>query len=647
MPKPLNSNVRYMAGLDGLRAIAVLAVIGYHLNLSFMQGGFLGVSIFFVLSGYLITNIISSEWERSGKVDLKNFWLRRMRRLFPALFIMVVLVVCYVTLFDPGRLTSIKGDAITSILYINNWWLIFHKVSYFAKFGPPSTFGNLWSLAVEGQFYLIWPLVLIISFKYLKKKRYIVFLTLLLAIASALAMGMLYEPGMDPSRVYYGTDTRVFGLLLGSALALILPSDKLSSNMSRNKRLILDAIGFLSLLSIFIMFIYVNQYDTFVYRGGMFLLSVIAAVTIAVSAHSSSFLGKALGCFPLRWLGARSYGVYLWYFPVLILTTPPVNTEGINPIRAVLQIFLIILISALSWRYIEDPIRHGALKKYQQVLKNLRSKKREKVELLPVKTLMLIMVSTAMIGIFIAGMFGIVPTAAASTSLNPGGNDNGTNISSSYKDINSDIVSDNSSQGDSSNIPDNRRDIKYYPYKGGKADSSVASNDSGQTDVKIQDGKGITIIGDSILIDAKPYLEEMLPGITIDGKVGRQMYQAKDVVKSLKSKGEISDTLIVELGTNGPFTEDQLLSLLKAAEPVKHIILVNVRVPRPWESVVNKTLNKVSSEYPHTTLIDWYKASYGHDSFFSPDAVHLEPSGAKYFASLIAKTIEDNNTVKN
>jgi len=640
MPKPLNSNVRYMAGLDGLRAIAVLAVIGYHLNLSFMQGGFLGVSIFFVLSGYLITNIISSEWERSGKVDLKNFWLRRMRRLFPALFIMVVLVVCYVTLFDPGRLTSIKGDAITSILYINNWWLIFHKVSYFAKFGPPSTFGNLWSLAVEGQFYLIWPLVLIISFKYLKKKRYIVFLTLLLAIASALAMGMLYEPGMDPSRVYYGTDTRVFGLLLGSALALILPSDKLSSNMSRNKRLILDAIGFLSLLSIFIMFIYVNQYDTFVYRGGMFLLSVIAAVTIAVSAHSSSFLGKALGCFPLRWLGARSYGVYLWYFPVLILTTPPVNTEGINPIRAVLQIFLIILISALSWRYVEDPIRHGALKRIMQDIKIKNGK-----IVLPIKTFMLVIVSTVIIGIFVVGMSGIMP-ANASVSLNSSGGGNGTNVSSSYVE-NSDVTSDGIVQEDSSNIPDNRRDIKYYPYKGGKADSSVASNDSGQTDVKIQDGKGITIIGDSILIDAKPYLEEMLPGITIDGKVGRQMYQAKDVVKSLKAEGKISDTLIVELGTNGPFTEDQLLSLLKAAEPVKHIILVNVRVPRPWESVVNKTLNKVSSEYPHTTLIDWYKASYGHDSFFSPDAVHLEPSGAKYFASLIAKTIEDNNTVKN
>ncbi|MDN5316290.1 MAG: hypothetical protein PWR08_414 [Thermoanaerobacterium sp.] len=643
MPKPLNSNVRYMAGLDGLRAIAVLAVIGYHLNLSFMQGGFLGVSIFFVLSGYLITNIISSEWERSGKVDLKNFWLRRMRRLFPALFIMVVLVVCYVTLFDPGRLTSIKGDAITSILYINNWWLIFHKVSYFAKFGPPSTFGNLWSLAVEGQFYLIWPLVLIISFKYLKKKRYIVFLTLLLAIASALAMGMLYEPGMDPSRVYYGTDTRVFGLLLGSALALILPSDKLSSNMSRNKRLILDAIGFLSILAIFLMFVYVNQYDTFVYRGGMFLLSIVAAVTIAVSAHQESLLGKALGCFPLRWLGARSYGVYLWYFPVLILTSPAVDTEGINPIRAVLQIFLIILISALSWRYIEDPIRHGALKRIIQDIKSLRLRKGK--ILLQLKASILIIVSTVLMCIFIAGMSGIMP-ANASVSLNSNGGGNGTNVSPSYVE-NRDVTSDGIVQEDSSNVPDNRRDIKYYPYKGGKADSSVESNDSGQTDVKIQDGKGITIIGDSILIDTKPYLEEMLPGITIDGKVGRQMYQAKDVVKSLKAKGKISDTLIVELGTNGPFTEDQLLSLLKAAEPVKHIILVNVRVPRPWESVVNKTLDKVSSEYPHTTLIDWYKASYGHDSFFSPDAVHLEPSGAKYFASLIAKTIKDNNTDSN
>ncbi|MEG6567511.1 acyltransferase family protein [Thermoanaerobacterium saccharolyticum] len=635
MPKPLNENARYMAGLDGLRALAVLAVIGYHLNLTFLQGGFFGVSIFFVLSGYLITNIIASEWEKSNKVDLKNFWKRRMLRLFPALFIMVIVVFSYVTLFDASRLSSIKGDAITSLIYVNNWWLIFHKVSYFAKFGPQSTFGNLWSLAVEGQFYLIWPLVLIAAFKYIKKKKYIFIITLLLSALSALAMGVMYTPGMDPSRVYYGTDTRAFGLLLGSALALILPSNKFSHTEAKRKVLIYDVIGFLAIASIFAMLMYVNQYDSFVYRGGMYLLSVITAVVVAVSAHPKSLLGKILGCAPLRWLGARSYGVYLWYFPVLILTTPPVDTEGLNPIRALLQVFLIIAISALSWKYVEDPIRHGALKKMIRDIRSLRLEKGKLISTL--KTSALVILSICLMGIFIAGMSGVIP-ASASVSLNSGAA-NVTSDSSSY------VGSGNSSNSDvqnyNDNLPDNRRDIKYYPYKGGNP-GSVASSNAVSTINPVRDGKGITIIGDSILIDTKPYLEEMLPGITIDGKVGRQMYQAKDVVKTLKAKGKI-DTLIVELGTNGPFTEDQILSLLKSAEPVKHVILVNVRVPRPWESIVNETLSKVSSEYPHTTLVDWYKASYGHDSFFSPDAVHLEPSGAKYFASLIANAVKKDN----
>ncbi|AEF16637.1 acyltransferase 3 [Thermoanaerobacterium xylanolyticum LX-11] len=635
MPKPLNENARYMAGLDGLRALAVLAVIGYHLNLTFLQGGFFGVSIFFVLSGYLITNIIASEWEKNNKVDLKNFWKRRMLRLFPALFIMVIVVASYVTLFDASRLSSIKGDAITSLLYVNNWWLIFHKVSYFAKFGPQSTFGNLWSLAVEGQFYLIWPLALIAAFKYIKKKKYIFIITLLLSVLSALVMGVMYTPGMDPSRVYYGTDTRAFGLLLGSALALILPSNKFSSNEAKRKVLIYDVIGFLAIALIFAMLMYVNQYDSFVYRGGMYLLSAITAVVVAVSAHPKSFLGKILGCAPLRWLGARSYGVYLWYFPVLILTTPPVDTKGLNPIRALLQVFMIIAISALSWKYVEDPIRHGALKKIINDLKSLRFKKGK---ILPtLKTSALVSLSVCLMGIFIAGMSGIIP-ANASVSLNSG-SANGASDSPSYIESSSNIGSDVHDYND--NLPDNRRDVKYYPYKGGNP-SSAASNNSDSIISPVQDGKGITIIGDSILIDTKPYLEEMLPGITIDGKVGRQMYQAKDVVKNLKAKGKI-DTLIVELGTNGPFTEDQLLSFLKSAEPVKRVILVNVRVPRPWESIVNETLSKVSSEYPHTTLIDWYKASYGHDSFFSPDAVHLEPSGAKYFASLIANEVKEDN----
>ncbi|SNX54741.1 acyltransferase family protein [Thermoanaerobacterium sp. RBIITD] len=646
MPKPLNSNSRYMAGLDGLRAIAVLAVIGYHLNLSFMQGGFLGVSIFFVLSGYLITNLLTVEWEKSNKIDLKNFWIRRARRLFPALFIMIVLVVSWVTLFDSERLSSIKGDALTSILYINNWWLIFHKVSYFAKFGPPSTFGNLWSLAVEGQFYVVWPFLFIIGFRYIKKKTTILWTTIFLAIASAIEMALIYQPGLDPSRVYYGTDTRAFGLLIGSTLALIWPSGKLSNNISKHAILAIDVIGSISLLSIFIMFVVINQYDTFLYRGGMFILSIAAAITIAAVAHPASRLGKVLGCLPLRWLGARSYGVYLWYFPILILTSPLVNTNGINVVHAIIQVVFIILIAAISWKYIEDPIRHGALKNIWHQLMSLKQNKK-RWTLLPIKTWVIMLTAVFTIGVFIIGMTGIAPTAATTSALGKGKtiHINQSNTSS----VASKNIDENTAHTVPS-LPDNKRDVKVNPYNGGKTDSqnnNGGNNESinvieGKQEVKAQDGKGITVIGDSILIDTEPYLKELLPGIVIDGKVGRQLYQAVDVVKNLKAKGELGNTLIIELGTNGPFTEDQLLSLLKSAEPVKQIILVNVRVPRPWESIVNATLSKVASKYPHTAIVDWYSASAGHDSFFSKDAVHLQPSGARYFASLIVKTINEN-----
>ncbi|MFE5321526.1 acyltransferase family protein [Paenibacillus sp. NPDC056579] len=361
MPKPLNGNGRYMPGLDGLRALAVLFVILYHLNVNWAPGGLLGVGIFFVLSGYLITDILIAQWRKRGRLDLKEFYLRRARRLMPALLVMILAVVAWITLFDRGRLPSLLGEVVSALLYVNNWWHIVHEVSYFESFDPPSPFGHIWSLAVEEQFYLLWPILLALGLMLAPRRGRLVGLTLLLALVSALVMAFLYEPGTDPSRVYYGTDTRAFALLIGAALAIVWPSGKLSAGASRSAHLLLDGIGGASLLAVLAMIWLTDQYDSFLYRGGFVLLSIAVAALVAALAHPASRLGAALGWSPLRWLGVRSYGIYLWHYPVIVLTSPTVNTGSTSIPLALGQMALCIALAALSWRFIEEPIRQGAL----------------------------------------------------------------------------------------------------------------------------------------------------------------------------------------------------------------------------------------------------------------------------------------------
>ncbi|NLN87155.1 MAG: acyltransferase, partial [Syntrophomonadaceae bacterium] len=309
-----------MPGLDGLRAVAVLAVLAYHLNLPGAPGGLLGVCIFFVLSGYLITDILVAKGDHSSSINLKEFWSGRSRRLLPALLTMLGGVLLWIYLYDPSRLASLWNEALAAVFYSSNWWLIFHEVSYFDSFGPPSPLGHLWSLAIEGQFYLLWSLLLGLGLRYLHRPSRLIGMITALLIASAAAMAVIYQPGLDPNRVYYGTDTRAFALLIGAVLALLWPSRKLSADLSLRQRIKLDAIGGAALLAVLAMICLSNQYQSFLYYGGLFLFSIIAAVLIAVLAHPAGYLGRLLGIWPLRWLGVWSYGIYLWHYPVIALT---------------------------------------------------------------------------------------------------------------------------------------------------------------------------------------------------------------------------------------------------------------------------------------------------------------------------------------
>ncbi len=360
-----------MPGLDGLRAIAVLAVIAYHEQFGWAPGGLLGVALFFTLSGYLITDLLLAQWVTAGGIRLKQFWLRRARRLLPALFVMLAAVTAWVTIADRVRLASLRGPVLAAVTYTSNWYLIAKNQSYFARFAPPQPLDHLWSLAVEEQFYLLWPWLLLLALLVLRRAggksvKWLAVPTLLLAAGSAVLMARLYQPGLDPTRIYEGTDTRACGLLVGAALAMIWPS---RSGASMKRRLwLLDVAAGAGLVVVGFMIADVGEYSAFLYRGGLAVLALATAAILAAGAVPGSIVGRVLAWSPLRWLGVRSYGIYLWHYPVIVLSSPANSTEDLP--RAAVQVAASIALAALSWKFIEEPVRHGAIGKQLDLVRS-------------------------------------------------------------------------------------------------------------------------------------------------------------------------------------------------------------------------------------------------------------------------------------
>ncbi|HEX4220644.1 MAG TPA: acyltransferase family protein [Acidimicrobiales bacterium] len=425
MPEPLGRGQRYMPGLDGLRALAVIGVVVFHLGFGFLPGGLLGVSVFFTLSGYLITDLLMSEWRSSGQLQLGDFWIRRARRLLPALFVMLAVVSIWVSVGDPSQLGALRGDVFSSAVYANNWWLIFHHVSYFERFGPPSPLGNLWSLAVEEQFYLLWPWLLLGGLlwarrgggegrarlqRMARRRDVLVGTTLVVAVASAVEMAVLYHPGLDPTRLYDGTDTRAFGLLFGAALAMVWPSRQVTGHVSDNARRLLDTLGVVGLVGIALLMWRTTQYSAFLYRGGLVLLSLATVLVIVAASHPATWVGKALGWGPLRWIGLWSYAIYLWHYPIIVLTTPTL-THGVDKMRVLLQVGAIVGIAALSWKFIETPVRHGALGRWWKQLRSTRG--RVVTDSGPARPA--VIAALAGLVVTVVALAGVIPAAPANT----------------------------------------------------------------------------------------------------------------------------------------------------------------------------------------------------------------------------------------
>ncbi len=362
MPKPVSTTAIYLPGLDGLRSIAVAAVVGYHLDIAWLSGGLLGVGMFFTLSGYLITMILLRTWQRTGGLDLKTFWLRRARRLLPAVILVLLVVLAATLLVAPSDLGARWWESVSAMFYVSNWTTIAADVSYFDRFGGPGPLDHLWSLAVEEQFYLVWPLLLLAMLKVFRGKlSRVATATLVLALASFVLMAVLAEAGFDNTRAYEGTDTRAGGLLIGAAVAMIWQPQLLTAAIPPRARAIVDGVGVVSLAVIVWLFAVTNPFSLSLYRGGILLLSVATALLVAVVVHPASRLAKVMSIAPLVWIGERSYGIYLWHLPIMAFTPASVLADS-PALRGALQVAVTVGLAQLSWVLLEDPIRRHGLR---------------------------------------------------------------------------------------------------------------------------------------------------------------------------------------------------------------------------------------------------------------------------------------------
>lgn len=610
---------RYITGLDGIRAIAVIMVLAYHLKLALFKSGFLGVTVFFVLSGYLITGILISEVEEEGTIDLKNFWLRRIRRLVPAVMSMAVVIIFVSAVVN--RIIFTKGckDFLASVLGFNNWWQIFNKVSYFEAAGVPSPFTHCWSLAIETQFYLIYPLILLGIYKLVKSrgegraKRGLLFagVTLLLALISVILMIVLFDPQQDASRVYYGTDTRAFSLLFGALLAILWEYRMVPRRLSASVNMVLGSVSFAVLL---VMTIAINGSSNFWYRGGQFVGTILTVLVIYTVSGRKTWLSRFLSNPVLKWIGDRSYSIYLWHYPIILLISKGIKASWWITL---IEIVLSVVLAELSYRFIETPIRHGIIGKYLNILRSRPKSRQEKKRQVQVARRSLkVMAGTFVLTVSLILCMVFVPKKNALDTLQK----RETKAKETGKMT--------------------EEQLAKQKANGSESDDTICTADL--TDDEILEGLNLLLIGDSIAVDVTDDFYEMFPNSVSDTKIGRITSLGKQVLDSYidEKKWEGEGVIFASL-SNSPIN-GELEDIREKIGKDMPLFLTTVRIPHEtFEEESNSKIKKFVEENDHTYLIDWYAVSKGHDEYFDADDTHLLSAGAKAYAKCIKEAVLD------
>ena len=579
----IKKSTRHISSIDGLRAIAVTAVVLYHLGISWIPGGFLGVDLFFVISGYVITRLILDSINQSSALDLRAFYAARIRRIYPGFLFMVISTIIFIGVWAPEAIKRFLSDLPYALSGTINWALVARNQDYFETIGRPPLLQHTWSLAVELQFYLIWPIILLTVLKYFGKKN-IARIALIIAIISGTIL-FLVSLQLDQansakvSHIYFGTDTHSLGLFLGSALAVSWIPQNLSANITRRAQDVIDGIGVVGLLGLISTFLFIDESNASLYQIAFPLAAIFGCLVIISLVHPASRFAPIISTPPFRWIGQRSYGIYIWHWVIFQVTRPSVDLSGETWALYLARVLLVLALADISLRWVEIPFRQGQVQTWFRGMKYRSSKERVRQQLSVLVSIIAVLAITSSISV------------------------SAINRSNQISQVINEEFTD-------------------------KEDSPV---DLGST-------TGLWVTGDSVILGIRSKLENKEHISLVNARVGRQAPELLAVMRVDQSSVP-SSPVIFNLGNNNALSEQTVAEIFEVIKNQPQIIVVNTAVPRPWRDSNNEIISKVASKYANVELVDWYKISKDRPELFAPDGVHLSPTGSDVYVDLVLSVL--------
>jgi peptidoglycan/LPS O-acetylase OafA/YrhL len=577
-------NVRHISSIDGLRAIAVTAVVLYHLGISWIPGGFLGVDLFFVISGYVITRLILDSINQSSALDLKAFYAARLRRIYPGFLFMVVCTILFIGVWAPEAIKRFLSDLPYALTGTINWLLVARHQDYFETIGRPPLLQHTWSLAVELQFYLIWPIILLTILKYFGKRN-IARIALIIAIISGTALFFVslqldQSNAQQVSHIYFGTDTHSLGLFLGSALAVSWIPQNLSADIEKRAQDVIDGIGVVGLLGLISTFLFIDETNASLYRIAFPLAGIFGCLVIISLVHPASRFAPIISTAPFRWVGQRSYGIYIWHWVIFQVTRPSVDLSGQTWALYLARVLLVLALADISLRWVEIPFRQGLVQTWFRGMKYRSAKVKLRQQISVLLSIITVLVIT-------------------------------TSISVQAIDKSNQIVQESNQQ----------------------------QIDQNQSDADLGSTTGLWVTGDSVILGIRSKLENKEHISLVNARVGRQAPELLAVMQVDQSSVPQSP-VIFNLGNNNALTEQTVIDIFEVVKNQPQIIVVNTAVPRPWRDANNAIISRVASRYMNVKLVDWARVSNGRPELFAPDGVHLSPTGSDVYVDLVLSVLK-------
>jgi len=580
--------VKHISSIDGLRAIAVTAVVMYHLGISWIPGGFLGVDLFFVISGYVITRLILDSINQSSALDLRAFYAARLRRIYPGFLFMVICTIIFIGVWAPEAIKRFLSDLPYALTGTINWMLVARHQDYFEAVGRPPLLQHTWSLAVELQFYLIWPIILLTVLKYFGKKN-IARIALIIAMFSGttlffVSLQLDQSNAQQISHIYFGTDTHSLGLFLGSALAVSWIPQNLSADIEKRAQDVIDGIGVVGLLGLISTFLFIDESNANLYRIAFPLAGIFGCLVIISLVHPASRFAPIISTAPFRWIGQRSYGIYIWHWVIFQVTRPSVDLSGQTWALYLARVLLVLALADISLRWVEIPFRQGLVQNWFRGMKYRSAKVQLRQKISVISSIIVVLAITSSISV---------------QAINK-----------------SDEIAKQILQQSTQN--------------------QQSQDDLGST-------TGLWVTGDSVILGIRSKLEAKEHISLINARVGRQAPELLAVMRV--DQGSVpSSPVVFNLGNNNALAEATVIEIFEIVKNQPQVIVVNTAVPRAWKDSNNAIISKVASRYSNVTVVDWDRISKGRPELFAPDGVHLSPAGSDVYVDLVVSELVKSTT---